>query len=142
MLNTGSKTVGPTVIFPSHAICWNIMNGSHINKESLSLFTILEPKPDLLVIGLDDTYDFTYYQNLRALLKKHDIPSEILSVRNACAVFNFVNEEGRFVIAALIPQKIKRPLRLRLSQDQPKKQITHPSDDMGRETDSAKTNAK
>ncbi|KAL6254032.1 hypothetical protein P5V15_015889 [Pogonomyrmex californicus] len=112
-LNTGTKVIGPMVIFPRHAICWNIESSKHINDASLSLFTVLEPKPDLLIIGLDDQYDFFYIKNLRECVKKLAITAEIISVYNACTVFNFVNEEGRYVIAALIPQKTsKQKLRL------------------------------
>lgn len=104
-LNVGTKVLGPMVLFPRNAICWNIQSGKHINDASLSLFTILEPKPDLLIIGLDDQYDFSYIQNIRKCVKKLGITTEIVSVYNACTAFNFVNEEGRYVVAALIPRK-------------------------------------
>lgn len=105
------------MLFPRHAICWNIESGRHINDASLSLFTVLQPKPDLLIIGLDDQYDFAYIRGLRERVKKLGITAEIISVRNACTVFNFVNEEGRYVVAALIPQKVpKRPKRLAQSE--------------------------
>lgn len=100
------------MLFPRHAICWNVQSGSHINAASLSLFTVLEPKPDLLIIGLDDQYDFAYIKSLRECVKKLGIATEIISVHNACTVFNFVNEEGRYVVAALIPRKAsKQPLK-------------------------------
>ncbi|TGZ37031.1 NADH dehydrogenase [ubiquinone] 1 alpha subcomplex assembly factor 3 [Temnothorax longispinosus] len=122
-LNTGTKVIGPTVLFPRHAVCWNVQSGKHINDASLSLFNVLEPKPDLLVIGLDDRYDFDYVKDLRKLVKKLDIATEILSVYNACTVFNFVNEEGRYVVAALIPRK-KPEQPLKLAQGESVEQIT------------------
>lgn len=115
------------MLFPRYALCWNIASGKHINEASLSLLTILEPKPDLFVIGLDDKYDFLYLKSLREVMQKLGITTEILSVRNACTVFNFVNEEGRYVIAGLIPKKVPEPL-LKLSKSESVKQITDSSD--------------
>jgi len=126
------------VLFPRHAICWNIQSGRHINDASLSLFTVLEPKPDLLVIGLDDQYDFSYIKSLRECVQKLGIATEIVSVYNACTVFNFVNEEGRYVVAALIPRKAPE-LPLKLPRSESEKQMTDPDNVTNNKTDSAKT---
>lgn len=134
-MNTGNRIIGPTVIFPRYAICWNIASGKHINEASLSLFTVLEPKPDLLIIGLDDKYDFSYLKYLRELVQKLNIPTEIVSVHTACTIFNFVNEEGRYVVAALIPKK-GPTLRIKLPKSEPQKQIS--SDIANSKADSAK----
>ncbi|XP_029178790.1 NADH dehydrogenase [ubiquinone] 1 alpha subcomplex assembly factor 3 [Nylanderia fulva] len=136
--NTGARVIGPTVVFPRYALCWNVSSGKHINHASLSLFSILEPKPDLLIIGLDDKYDFSYLQNLREIVQKLGIITEIVSVRNACTTFNFVNEEGRYVAAALIPKKVPPPL-LKLPKSKPVKQVTDSSDAANRKTNSEKT---
>ncbi|XP_018360084.1 PREDICTED: NADH dehydrogenase [ubiquinone] 1 alpha subcomplex assembly factor 3 isoform X4 [Trachymyrmex cornetzi] len=138
VLSTGIKVLGPTVLFPRHAMCWNIESGKHINEASLSLFTVLEPKPSLLIIGLDDQYDFAYMKSLRECVQKLDINAEIIPVHNACTVFNFVNEEGRFVVAALIPQKAPKRL-LKLSRSKPAKQITDSDSVENSKTDNAKT---
>lgn len=137
-MNTGTKVIGPTVLFPRHAICWNIQSGRHINNASLSLFTVLEPKPDLLIIGLDDQYDLAYIKSLRECVQKLGITTEIISVHNACTAFNFVNDEGRYVVAALIPRKKpKQPLKL--AQNQSMEQITDSDSIANSKTDSAKT---
>lgn len=126
------------MLFPRHAICWNIQSGRHINNASLSLFTVLEPKPDLLIIGLDDQYDFSHIKNLRECVQKLGITTEIVSVYNACTAFNFVNEEGRYVVAALIPQKKpKQPLKL--TQSESVKQIIDSDSAATSKTDRAKT---
>lgn len=137
-LNTGAKVLGPTVLFPRYAICWNIQSGRHINDASLSLFTVLQPKPDLLVIGLDDQYDIRYIKSLRERVQRLGIPTEIIAVRNAISVFNFVNEEGRYVVAALIPQKgPAQPLKL--SQSKSVEQITDSNSTANGKKDDAKT---
>ncbi|KAL6431082.1 hypothetical protein ACFW04_007073 [Cataglyphis niger] len=137
-LNTGTRVIGPMMLFPRYALCWNIASGKHINEASLSLLTILEPKPDLFVIGLDDKYDFLYLKSLREVMQKLGITTEILSVRNASTVFNFVNEEGRYVIAGLIPQKGPE-LLLKLSKSESVKQITDSSDTTNSKTNTEKT---
>lgn len=140
-LNTGTRVIGPTVLFPRHAVCWNVQSGRHINEASLSLFTVLEPKPDLLVIGLDDKYDFSYIKNLQECVQKLGIAAEIVSVYNACTVFNFVNEEGRYVVALLIPQKTpKQSLRLPTNK-QPTEQIIDSDSAVNSKTDNAKTDS-
>lgn len=125
------------MLFPRHAICWNVQSGRHINDASLSLFTVLEPKPDLLIIGLDDQYDFAHLRSLRERVKKLDITAEIISVRNACTVYNFVNEEGRYVVAALIPQKSCKPKRL--VQSESVEQITDSDNVANNKTNSGKS---
>lgn len=137
-LNTGVKVIGPTVLFPRHAICWNVQSGRHINTESLSLFTVLEPKPDLLIIGLDDQYDFAHIKSLRECVQKLGINAEIVSVYNACTAFNFVNEEGRYVIAALIPQKKSRQ-PLKLAESESMEEITDSNSAANSKTNRAKT---
>ncbi|XP_011881247.1 PREDICTED: NADH dehydrogenase [ubiquinone] 1 alpha subcomplex assembly factor 3 [Vollenhovia emeryi] len=107
--NTGTRVIGPMVLFPRHAICWNIESGAHITDASLSLFRVLEPKPDLLIIGLDRQYDFAYIRSLRERVQKLGITTEIISVYNACTAFNFVNEDGRYVVAALVPMHRPKP---------------------------------
>ncbi|KAG7214067.1 hypothetical protein KM043_001432 [Ampulex compressa] len=113
MLNTGEQMIGPMAIFSKLPLSWNIVSGKDINENSLSLFMILEPKLDLLVLGLEDNYEYQHIFKIKELLKKYGVPSEILPVQKACAVFNFVNEEGRYVAAGLIPPKPKfQPLKL------------------------------
>jgi len=112
------------VLFPRYAISWNIETGKDITEEALSLFTVVEPKPDVLIIGLDDRYDFAYHRNLKELTKKLHITTEILSVHYACTAFNFMNEEGRNVVAALIPPMQSSISFQMLSKTESKEQIT------------------
>jgi len=127
------------MLFPRYAMCWNVESGKHINEASLSLFTILVPKPDLLIIGLDDVYDILFLKNLREMVQKLGITTEIVPVHNACTVFNFVNEEGRYVVAGLIPQKAPQLLLKLPKNEKSVKQITDSSDATDRKTNSEKT---
>lgn len=98
--------IGPMILFPKSLLFWNIESAKDINKDSLILFNILEPKLDLLIIGLEKNYDQKFIVNLRGIIKELNINSEILPVDQACSVFNFVNMEKRYVAAALIPPKM------------------------------------
>ncbi|KAI4493304.1 hypothetical protein M0802_009472 [Mischocyttarus mexicanus] len=104
-LNNGITMIGPMILFSKSLFFWNISSAKDINKDSLILFSVLEPKLDLLIIGLDDDYDFKFLTNLRQIVKDLQINTEILPVAQACSIFNFVNIEKRYVAAALIPPK-------------------------------------
>ncbi|KAJ8683693.1 hypothetical protein QAD02_019485 [Eretmocerus hayati] len=110
VLNNCMRIVGPMIMFPKTMLSWNVASSPEMTEESLCLFLNLEPKLDILVIGLDDEYPYNapFLQNLRELFKRHKIPTEILPVYHACSVFNFVNSENRYAAAALIPPKLKR----------------------------------
>lgn len=78
-----------------------------MNENNLCLFSVLEPKLDVLVVGLDMNYPATapFLKDIRAWFKKSDINAEILPIHHAVSTYNFLAAEGRFVAAALIPPK-------------------------------------
>ncbi|KAI4476402.1 hypothetical protein M0804_013612 [Polistes exclamans] len=104
-LNNGIKMIGPIIIFSKSLLFWNVASAKDINKDSLILFSVLEPKLDLLIIGLEADYDHKFLINLKETTKYLNINTEILPVSQACSIFNFVNVENRYVAAALIPPK-------------------------------------
>jgi NADH dehydrogenase [ubiquinone] 1 alpha subcomplex assembly factor 3 len=79
----------------------------------LSLFTVLEPKVDVLVIGIgDQSVTPELSQKLVKFMKRYDINVEVLPTEQACTTFNFLNSEGRMAAAAMIP-----PLVLQISEE-------------------------
>lgn len=75
-----------------------------INSDTLVLFTVLEPKLDIIVIGTGDRIDTSScYRKLLPFIHKHRLNLEVLPTEQACATFNFLNAEGRYVAGALIP---------------------------------------
>ena len=85
-------------------MCWNIERYEQINEKTLSLFCILEPKIDVLVIGTGDnpiTPEFS--KTIMKFMKKFEINVEVLPTEQACTTFNFLAGEGRMVGAAIIP---------------------------------------
>lgn len=112
-LSNDMKVIGPMAIFPRSVLSWNVETHEDITEESLSLFTALEPKIDILVIGIGDqqtTPAFT--KKIIEFMKKYRINVEVLNTEQACATFNFLNAESRVVAAALIP-----PVSLRFNED-------------------------
>ncbi|CAK9820035.1 NADH dehydrogenase [ubiquinone] 1 alpha subcomplex assembly factor 3 [Anthophora plagiata] len=102
-MNDNSFIVGPIAIFPTGILSWNVGSTKDINEASLSLFTILKPPLDILVLGLETTYEYNRVAELKKILLKFNIRNEILPVQVACGVYNFLLNEGRCVAAGLIP---------------------------------------
>eukprot|EP00088_Acartia_fossae_P020342 TRINITY_DN2194_c0_g1_i10.p1 TRINITY_DN2194_c0_g1~~TRINITY_DN2194_c0_g1_i10.p1 ORF type:complete len:248 (+),score=29.70 TRINITY_DN2194_c0_g1_i10:54-797(+) len=104
-LNNDNLIVGPAIIFPTAVLKWKIGSAADITMESLSLFTLLEPKPDVVVIGHGEQPTVRDPVNPRVILgmKKKGISIEAIPTDKAISTYNFLVEEGRVVVAALIP---------------------------------------
>lgn len=84
-------------------LSWNIGSAKDINEATLSLFTIVHPALDLIVLGLETNYEYNRVLEIKKVLLKYSIRSEILPVRQACGVYNFLVSDGTYVAAGLIP---------------------------------------
>lgn len=103
-LNSGLRVMGPCAIFPRSVLHWNVRGVEDVSEDSLSLFTMLEPKLDLLVLGVGERENLGKINfNILKFLKSKRINVEILSTDQALATFNFLNSEKRFVAGAFIP---------------------------------------
>ncbi|XP_005091993.2 NADH dehydrogenase [ubiquinone] 1 alpha subcomplex assembly factor 3 [Aplysia californica] len=101
-LTSGFRVLGPCALFPRAVLHWNVSSADKITPESLSLFCLLEPKPDILIIGKGD-WDATVNKEIIRYLRSKKINVEILPTEQACSTFNFLNSERRVVAAGLIP---------------------------------------
>lgn len=101
-LNNGIYVVGPMAVFPRTILQWNVPTIEDITPESLSLFALLEPKLDIFVLGTGDKRIQVRPEVLK-FFQSHKISTEILSTEKACAIFNFLNVEGRCVAGAFVP---------------------------------------
>lgn len=94
-------------------LSWNVGSPDDINESTLSLFSILEPKIDVLVIGVGDSnVTPAVAQRIMQFSRKYNINVEILTTESACATFNFLNAEQRMVAGAFIP-----PITLRVNEN-------------------------
>ncbi|CAG2053434.1 unnamed protein product [Timema podura] len=112
-LNNGMNIIGPMVIFPRSVLSWNVSGPEDINTDSLSLFFVLEPKIDILVLGIGDaSFGRDLWRNIHNVMSKYKINVEILPTEQACATFNFLCSEGRYTAAGLIP-----PIKMSFTDD-------------------------
>ncbi|XP_057365277.1 NADH dehydrogenase [ubiquinone] 1 alpha subcomplex assembly factor 3-like isoform X1 [Daphnia carinata] len=110
-LSNGMMAIGPIAIFPKSVLSWNVNTAEDINEDSLSLFYTLEPKIDILVIGVGNPGQQVSPKIIQYMKEKH-ISLEISPTETACATYNFLNAEGRCVAGALIP-----PTQYRINED-------------------------
>lgn len=102
VLSSGTRVFGPIAIFPKSVLHWSVKNAEQINEDSLSLFPMLVPKLEIVVIGYGDK-NTADSNTIFRYLKSHNINVEILPSDLACSTFNFLNLERRYVGAAIIP---------------------------------------
>lgn len=100
--NDRIRIIGPAVFFPREVLHWNVKDFKDIDEASLSLFTLLDPKVDILLIGVGHKVE-RLSQEAMNYLRGNKINFEILTTEKACALFNFLNGEKRQVVAAMIP---------------------------------------
>jgi len=98
----GNKIFGSIAIVPSTYFSWKVTTPEDICVEAFQLFTIYEPRIEILVIGTGDKL-FRLPPDVRTFLKKYNIAYEVLDTKNACSTFNFLLEEYRLAGALLIP---------------------------------------
>ncbi|KAI5704689.1 hypothetical protein M8J75_007934 [Diaphorina citri] len=112
VLSNNSVVVGPLAVFNKCVFSWNILDDSDINMKSLSLFLHLEPKLDVLIIGLGD-FKFNHTKLIPVIneVRKH-CNVEVLPTERAIATFNFMVSEGRVAGAALVP-----PVRISFTEE-------------------------
>ncbi|XP_018010594.1 uncharacterized protein LOC108667988 [Hyalella azteca] len=101
-LNNGLAVVGAIALFPKSLLSWNVTSAAKINRESLSLFYMLAPKIDLLVLGVGDRGS-KFDLSLLPFMSKKGISLEVLPTEKAVSTYNFLVEEGRCVAGAFVP---------------------------------------
>ena len=91
---------------------WVVDSAEDITEESLSLFTVLDPKLDVLIIGYGSRNTTTSRNPVdpKVIMKMRQkgINVEVLTTENAISTYNYLVEEGRVVAAALIPPSFVR----------------------------------
>ncbi|XP_026754291.2 NADH dehydrogenase [ubiquinone] 1 alpha subcomplex assembly factor 3 [Galleria mellonella] len=101
-LNNGITVLGPMAIFPRTVLSWQVRGSHEITEDSLRLFKLLEPKIDLLILGVE-TKERESLNTVYRAARAAACNVELLPVEHACSTFNFLNAEGRSVAGALVP---------------------------------------
>ncbi|XP_014908839.1 NADH dehydrogenase [ubiquinone] 1 alpha subcomplex assembly factor 3 [Poecilia latipinna] len=108
----GNRVFGPCAVIPPAVLQWNVGSSEDITEESISLFHMLEPPIEILVLGTGSKVE-RINPSVLALLKRKRIALEVQDTPNACATFNFLNSERRLVAAGLIPPSYSRALEVK-----------------------------
>ncbi|XVE99932.1 hypothetical protein REPUB_Repub03eG0242800 [Reevesia pubescens] len=81
---------------------WGPNKFSEITPDSLSIFQIIRPIPEILLLGCG-RYIQPVHPELRHFIRSTGMKLEALDSRNVASTYNILNEEGRIVAAALLP---------------------------------------
>ncbi|KAG5042944.1 hypothetical protein AAZX31_03G088400 [Glycine max] len=84
---------------------WKPKKFSEITADSLSIFQIVRPIPEILIIGCGKNIQHVDPE-LRRFIRSTGIKLEAVDSRNAASTYNILNEEGRIVAAALLPHGV------------------------------------
>ncbi|XP_054751429.1 NADH dehydrogenase [ubiquinone] 1 alpha subcomplex assembly factor 3-like [Lytechinus pictus] len=105
---SGDKVYGPVAILPRSLVSWNIAGLHDIHEDSLSLFHLIEPSIEILVIGTGEAYH-KLTPELHKFMRLKGIALEVQDTSHACATFNYLARESRVVAAGLLPpEKVTR----------------------------------
>ncbi|XP_029906617.1 NADH dehydrogenase [ubiquinone] 1 alpha subcomplex assembly factor 3 [Myripristis murdjan] len=107
----GNRVFGPCAVLPPAILQWNVGSYEDITEESVSLFHMIEPRIEILVLGTGARVERINPQVL-TLLKRKGISVEVQDTPNACATFNFLASERRMVAAGLIPPPVSTALEV------------------------------
>ncbi|CAI5483015.1 unnamed protein product [Closterium sp. Yama58-4] len=83
------------------ALCWSPSCLADVTSDSLALFQLIRPQPELLLLGTGQRMQAVPGE-LRKFVRACGMKLEVLSTRHAIATLNVLNEEGRSVAAALL----------------------------------------
>ncbi|KAK2650919.1 hypothetical protein Ddye_018408 [Dipteronia dyeriana] len=81
---------------------WAPKKFSEITPDSLSIFQLVRPIPEILILGCG-RYIEPVDPEVRRFIRCVGIKLEAVDSRNASSTYNILNEEGRIVAAALLP---------------------------------------
>ena len=81
---------------------WSPNSFSKLTPESLSIFQVVRPIPEILILGCGK-YIQSVSSEVRNFIRSTGMKLEAVDTRNAVSTFNILNEEGRIVAAALFP---------------------------------------
>ncbi|KMT03951.1 hypothetical protein BVRB_8g187600 [Beta vulgaris subsp. vulgaris] len=98
----GVKYEGSLLCVGNLLMSWSPKKFSDITPESLSIFQILRPVPEILILGCGKHIE-PVNSELRSYVRSAGMKLEAVDSRNAASTYNILNEEGRFVAAALLP---------------------------------------
>ncbi|CAM6090432.1 unnamed protein product [Calypogeia fissa] len=104
----GVRHEGSMICLNKLILSWTPRSFAEITPESLSIFQLLRPAPEILVVGCGKRIE-RVSPEVRIFLKSNGIKVEAVDTRNAASTFNILNEEGRQVAVAMLPYGWSNP---------------------------------
>eukprot|EP01027_Heterolobosea_sp_BB2_P000970 GEZU01001461.1.p1 GENE.GEZU01001461.1~~GEZU01001461.1.p1 ORF type:complete len:268 (-),score=47.60 GEZU01001461.1:40-801(-) len=98
------RLFGSVILLPRHTFLWKVPTLAQLNKESLRIFELLQPLPDILLIGTGEKKEHLSNE-LVAYFAEIGINVETMSSVHAASTFNILNQEDRNVAAAIISEQ-------------------------------------
>ena len=98
----GSYCEGALFAYEKMHAAWSPRTTADVTASSLAALEILDPTPDLVIIGTGRTVRALSEETLR-YLRELGVSAEVSDTANATSTFNVLVEEGRSVAAALLP---------------------------------------
>ncbi|XP_044494178.1 uncharacterized protein LOC123217302 [Mangifera indica] len=83
-------------------LSWAPKKFSEMTPNSLSIFQLVRPIPEILILGCGRHVE-PVDSELRRFILSTGMKLEAIDSRNAASTYNILNEEGRIVAAALLP---------------------------------------
>lgn len=92
------------ILFPNFYLQWRVRQIDALTIEDLSIFTLLYPPMQILIIGCGQRLwtNRARMAEISAFFRQKGVAVEFLPTNQASATFNILNGEGRDVAAALI----------------------------------------
>ncbi|KAG8653764.1 NADH dehydrogenase [ubiquinone] 1 alpha subcomplex assembly factor 3 [Manihot esculenta] len=101
----GVEYEGSVLCVGNLLLSWSPNRLSQITPESLSIFQILRPIPEILILGCGRQIQ-QIDPELGRFIRSTGMKLEAIDSRNAASTYNILNEEGRIVAAALLPSGV------------------------------------
>ncbi|KAF8073178.1 ndufaf3 [Scenedesmus sp. PABB004] len=101
-LINGVQAEGAVLCLPESWLLWDVAAFADVTPAALAVLDLVDPPPEVLVLGCGAAMR-RLPAHLAAHLAARGIAAEVLDTRNALSYFNFLNDEGRSVVAALLP---------------------------------------
>jgi uncharacterized protein len=99
---SGARHTGSVLVFPDKVLPWAPRAADEIDLASLDALRLVQPVPDILVVGVGAT-SALIAPELRRAIRQLGPAVEAMSTPSACRTYNVLLAEGRRVAAALIP---------------------------------------
>lgn len=77
--------LGPIIVFPKTVFSWNVESVAAVTSESLSIFTMIEPKIQTLIIGTGEKHtSLISGKTILEISTKHQLNVEVLPTELVC----------------------------------------------------------